>query len=442
MNRFDRLSTAQNGADRTVLAKENPIEKLAASLQRLPAGVRWLYARQDLVSAAALGCEPERGPWSRRADRMMGLAWCMGIAPVLAATVNLALLMLTYARQCLVRPMPKDGALFVGFGAAREPELIRQFKVMQDDPIVYLDERSLDGFFRQSHVGLLVLLHEMLRVWRGVWGHLRSSGPSVGVNKVYVLSFFMMHGHLMAYMRAWFRQYASRRGDAAGAACTTTSLLAHAPIAIGLDVTHMEHGFQRHCLIYPDFARSICFNGPDAAHIRRRLPRCTVTLAAEPIRCLRTRRIVAIAGVYWPPDRFDLIDPFITWVLRNELPIVVRKHQSDTSSFWDRWRDAPGFKIIASDNSFAEFLETELPRMLATWYLTTLFDCLARGILPITVTPENHEAAPDVVFPFRELSLCWPEHEQIAQRFLDDDEGRVAFVTELYARATSIVATP
>jgi len=39
------------------------------------------------------------------------------------------------------------------------------------------------------------------------------------------------------------------------------------------------------------------------------------------------------------------------------------------------------------------------------------------------------------MFPFRELSLRWPEHEEVAQNLLDDDRLRAEFLADRYARA-------
>jgi hypothetical protein len=364
---------------------------------------------------------------------------------MMAATVNLTLLLALYARQTLARSVPADGALFVGIHALREPELVRQFAAMQARPVLHLDERGLTDFFRQAHVPLLALLREMRSVWSDVWEHLHPSRPSEGLDKIYLLSFFLKYGHRCAHLRAWLRHYLSQPGALPVVAWTTASYLAHAAAMVGAEIIYMEHGFQRHGLIYPDFARSICFNGFDAEHLRRRLPRCAVTVVSEPVKHLATRRVAAVAGIDWAPDGFDLIRPFIDWALRNDLPVVVRKHPVDASGYWEQWRRVAGVEIAEGDLSFREFLDRIRPRLLASWFSTALYDALVKGVVPVTVTPEDHEAALDCVFPFRELSLCWPEHEEVAQKLLDDDRLRAQFLADSCARAmgsSARIATP
>jgi hypothetical protein len=199
----------------------------------------------------------------------------------------------------------------------------------------------------------------------------------------------------------------------------------------------MIHGFQRHSVVYPDFTKSICFDVFTAEHIRRRLPRCTVTVTAEPTQRLISRRIAAIAGIFWAPDGFDLIRPFIDWARRNNLPVIVRKHPVDTSDYWEQWRGIAGVKIDDGEGTFIQFLDTHRPRFLASWFSTALYDAIIKGIVPVTVTPERHEAALDTAFPFRDLSLCWPEHERIAQNLLDNDNLRAEFLVGTYVRTVA-----
>jgi hypothetical protein len=415
---------------------ENPIEKLAGRLQLLPASVRWLYAQDNVVQAAALRFVPQRGRWSRVADSMVAFCLPIGLAKVISAIVNLVLLGWIYARQSLVQSAPVKGALFVGIGALREPELVYHFKEMQRMAVIQLDERGLTDFFRQAHVPFFALVREMRSVWSEVWKFFDASESLKGLENIYLISFLLMRGHRFAYLRAWLRHYLSQPGASPTAAWTCASYLSYAPVAIGMETIHMEHGFQRHSLVYPDFAQSICFNSFDAAQLTRRLPSCDVRVVVERARQLTTRRAVAVAAILGDPDSSDLIRPFLQWAVRNDVPAIIRKHPMDTSDYWNRWRGVVGIEITDGEGSFIEFLDRFRPRLLASWYSTALYDAIVKGVVPITVIPESHEAALDTVFPFRDLSLRWPEHEQLALCLLDDDNLRAEFLADRYAQAT------
>jgi hypothetical protein len=128
-----------------------------------------------------------------------------------------------------------------------------------------------------------------------------------------------------------------------------------------------------------------------------------------------------------------LIRPIVEWARDNGMLVVVRKHPADETGYWDRWRGIEGVEIREASGSFTAFLDEVRPRFLACWYSTALFDALLRGIVPITVMPEDGQAL-DIVFPFRQIALCWPENAKRAQVLLNDAGARKAFVADKIAR--------
>lgn len=407
---------------------ENPIETMAARLQTLPPEIRWLYLQADLVEALSIGCPPVRGPRTRLADRSFAIFGRLGLGRVAISAANVLLLVVVYTKQYLTRNQGVgEAAIFVGINALREPELVRRFGELQGRPVLHMDERKLGNFFRHGRVPFFKLLHEMRMVWREVWANFHLAYCYKVSDKAYLLSFFMTHGHRFAYLRAWFRHYLRQPGAFPVIACTAAGYVSYAVVAAGAETHHMMHGFQRQSLIYPDFAQSLCFTGFEAAHLRRRLPRCKVMVVSKPARPIDTRRVAAVAGIYWEPDGFDRIRPFIEWARRNQLPVIVRKHPADTSDYWTKWQGVAGVEVAEDKGSFVEFLEKFRPRILASWNSTTLFDALINGVVPVTVVPDRAEAL-DIVFPFHDLSLRWPEHEVLARMLIDNDRRRAEFL--------------
>lgn len=413
----------------------NPIERLAARLQVLPAEVRWLYVQEDVIQAEAFGLAPVRGPRASLADRLIAVTRRLGMARFAAVAINATLLLALYVRQhLLASERAAPAAVFVGIHALREPALMRQFGELQGRSVLHLDERGLDDFYRHGRVTWPDLWREMRMVWREVWDHLSQAQPSV-LSKKYVLAFFLMRGHSFAFLRAWFRNYLRQADAAPVVACSAASYVCHAPVAAGAQTIYMLHGFQRHSIVLPDFAQCICFAGFEAAHLRRRLPECNVTLMSERARQIETCRVAAIAGSY-ETDGSDLIRPFIDWARRNSLPVIVRKHPADHSTYWDQWRGVDEIEIVEAEGSFNQFLEDVRPRFLACWYSTALLDGLLKGIVPVTVMRGNSQSM-DIVFPFRDISLCWPEDEKLAQALLDDAASRASFISRKYSYVMS-----
>lgn len=422
-----------------IAATENRIEQLAAQLQRLPPNFRWVFGNQSLVQARAQGIEPKRGPWERRAKRLIGAAERVGLARPLTKTVNLMLLFAVYAGQFRVRvAMGRPAPLFMGIRALREPGLVQRFAKMQGRPVVYIDERNPNDFYRHGRLPLAALLREVIQVWRELSQAFHSQQWPEVFETSDLLAFVMMRGHRFAYLRAWFKRYLRTPGASSTIACTPASYVSYAAVAAGAEAVYMLHGFQRHSIVYAEFSKCECFDSFDAAHVQRRLPRCAVKIVPEPMRRIETRRVAAVAGILWDdPDGFDRIRPFIEWALRNEMSVIVRKHPFDSSDYWQQWRETPGVEIAEGGDSFEHFLESVRPCLLASWYSTVLFDALVMGIVPVTVSPAGGETL-DTVFPVRSVSLCWPEHEAIAQSLIDDGRARAEFLAEKYASVVGL----
>lgn len=418
------MSTGRNKA-----AQSAAIEALASRIQLLPREIRWLHSQQEVIQAIGCGFAPYRGPWSRCADHVVRLADALGIGRQVAVAISFFLLLLTFASQLRTpREAGAAEALFVGIRAMREPSLVQHFERVRGLRPLYLDERDLRNFTRHRRPSLRKLLRELRAIRSEVWLHLRRSNPPHGVGHRYLLSAFMLRAHKFAYFRAWFREYLREPQRSPTVAFATASLVPCAALAVGGQAVYFLHGFQRRSLIFPEFSEAYCFNRFDGDYIRSRLPNCSIKIIAEPTRQLKTRRAVAIASGYCERDGFHLCRSFVEWAHMNGLPVIVRKHPMDASSYWEQWRRDDRVELVEKKSEFSDFLAQYRPRFLATWYSTTLFDALCNGIVPVTFTQDGIETA-DTVFPIRKLCLCWPEHQCLAQSLLDDPKAYTFYIT-------------
>ena len=413
-------------------AGENPVEILAQQLQSLPPELRWFYAQQDILMAIIAGKLPVRGRWTRRADRVIAVASGIGLGRVLVALVNLLQLAKLYVRQLSIRTgVPVSEPLFVGAGNLHEPHLIRLFEELQGRAACVVDENELPSLCRHYRIGAFALLREWARMWRISWPSLGGAGPHLMASP-YLLAHLMVVGHKYSYFLAWFRRHLRTAPSPLIAFSSASNVVSYAAVSAGAFAIYLPHGFQRRTLILPDFAEAYCSNRFEAAHLRRRLPHAKVSVLAEPMQMLETRPVIAIAGLYWDQDHvlFDLCRPLIAWAREAGFAVVVRKHPKDITGYWDQWRDVSGVEVVEKDYGFDFFLEEYRPRLLATWYSTTLFDALTTGVVPVTFTCDDIN---DVVFPFREIALRWPEDASTIRRLASDTRASAAFVSERYA---------
>lgn len=397
------------------------IERLAARAQAVPAPARWIYAQQDVILALGSGQSPERGPRTARADRVLALSARLGLGRLPVWLGSLALLLILYVRQLdWSRRRSPASTVFVGVGALPDPQLAEVFAGRLGRPITLLDERDLANLARVRRVGLKSLIGAWLRSWRELAPHLARSQVE-GLDTRYVRACALLRLHAFAYCRAWFDRHRAATGqDRMG--FSATSHVAYAAIAAGIRAAYFPHGFQRKAIVLPDFMEVHATNRYEAEHFRRRLPHAVILPAQLPGALPSTERVAAVAGEFWHLTDYELCRPFIEWARREALPVIVRPHPRDETGYWDRWRDVTGVAFDTTPSSFDEFLERVRPRFLMTWTSTTLFDATARGVVAVTVAPEDADQA-DYVVPLRGIALQWPEEAELIANLLDDPKA-------------------
>jgi hypothetical protein len=412
----------------------NPIEAMAAKIQALPPRVRWLSAQQDIIMG--LGKAPHRGRGGIWADRVV--SWCglFRLDQPLVAAANLALSLVLFFEQYLAKSVWNPSvALFVGIRALREPPSVEQFENMCRRPAAQLDERDLRTFHAFQRVALTAIVAEWMKVWAEIWSELSRSHSRYALDRSLRLSFLLRMGHKFIYLRAWFRKYLRSRNCDLPIGFSASSYTAAAAIAMGAKAIHFQHGFQRRSIVYPDFAEVYCFNRFEAEHFQARLPSSTVVIRPDPVSFIETQRLVAISGIYGEKNEFDLCRSLIEWAQSCGLPIVVRPHPQDFSGYWKRWAGMAGIDFMEERCDFDSFLEKVRPRFLVSWFSTTLFDALKRGSVPIALT--QHADVDDVVFPFLQVALRWPDDRGVIERLLDDPQACADLAMQKYSEATT-----
>ena len=417
----------------------NSIEGFARPLQALPPTLRWLSAQQDVVRGT--GTPLHRGRVGIMSDRIVSCATFLHVARPLIAIANLVSIVGLYCWQFSFKPDGEpDNALFVGIAALREPSLVKEFEDLCGRKATRLDERDIQSFFAFQRVGLVALLREWLVVWQEIWPELGDSAPT-GLNSRLKLSFVLRAGYRFIYLRAWFRRYLKLRDGDLPIAFSAASFNAAAAIAAGAKAIYFQHGFQRRSIVYPDFSAFYCFNRYEGEHFLSRLPKAKVIVRPEPLDIVNTERAMLIAGVYGKLRTHELSHSIIEWALKVGLPIIVRPHPADTTDYWKRWKNRTGIRIDNEHCDFDSFLLKVRPRLVVTWFSTTLFDAIKRGAVPVTLSEPGVDGG-DVVFPFDRLAIRWPDEKAVIERLINDPDACVDLVREKYADATGALRCP
>ena len=400
----------------SVARDQQAIETLARALQALPEEVRWVYSQQDVIRATATrkALRPGiRTAWIRRTLKALAK---IGLAVVAAKLASLVFLLAIRCRQARLSASETQRRFFIGISALKEAELVTQFETMEGGRATVIDQRfsgALAAIYRPS-------LSELLRAWsdaaRPIFANLTSADGSGSLDRSAVLVYAVRRLHHYAHFLAAFRGLNSLIPGAT-VAFSTADLPAYAAVHAGVDAIYFPHGFQSRSLVYPDFKRVVQFNAPEAEHIQARLPQTEVSVPAPTIRPIRVARRLAVIGDYG--DKLERSRSIIEFCRTAAIDVVVRPHPADRSGYWTTWQEASGV-VIDRGGTFDAFLDRHRPCVITTWYSTTIYDALLRGVVPVTLEADQA----DLVFPLTDVALRWPEQMQQIRAVLADPRAR------------------
>jgi hypothetical protein len=411
----------------TAIVPQCKIEALARQLQALPGEIRWAHIEQSTIVAVATGVPATNGPWTTRIRLFLRFAAAVRLDLAVTKLISLILLVTIRCRRSQIAATSQRGCIFVGIAALREAELVRQFEAMTGEPATVFDQRLVGAL---DSIGPPTIW-EMLRSWRDaarpIFCYLASEERDKALDRSSVLNFLVRCLHQYAHLLAVFRGlHASSPGTSV--AFSNAGLPAYAAIQTGIEAIYFPHGFLGRSLVLPDFRRVIAFNAPEAEHVQARLPGASVSWVPPIIRPLRASRRLAVVGDYG--DKLARSRELIEFCREARINVVVRPHPADRSGYWTEWEAVSGVSIDRG-GTFDEFLERYCPAVMATWYSTTIFDALLRGVVPISFEADK----PDIVFPLSEVVLKWPQQKDRILLVLADATARREMLANALSRA-------
>jgi len=140
---------------------------------------------------------------------------------------------------------------------------------------------------------------------------------------------------------------------------------------------------------------------------------------------------ILIASIYLDADYMSSITPFIPWAANKKLPIRVRPHPCESSTFWSGDEADGSVTIEKSDADFLQAIDRLRPRFIVSWFSTTLVDALECGVIPVTVCADEDRSVADMIYPLFQRCLRWPQDAESIARLLDDDEFYASVLSRL-----------
>ena len=408
------------------------LAQLTAVIQRVPMTQRWVYVDEALLRSAASGRPLVRGRRGQRLFVLLAMADAIGCGWLLLWT--LALLQFCQFRiRLLLRHrsfarLPGTACpqrLFVGFGAGAEELLFEEFAAENSEACLRLNHTAPTSFsdvmqpaffehwgalrrsFASARTAMSTLPTELLPLRQDV---LRSIGTRICD---------------YAWFCSWFalfrKQVATSRSQLV---FLTPDLAAYAAIGSGLPCEFRQHGLLYH-LPLPDFSSVVALTSEEARWFTSRLPDAAViTRATQPRFQPETLHgPTVILSIYGAEQYLSLILPFLHWAQERMLDLLVRPHPRESHDFWQRHGAGSTLQIEVKKESFAAVLDRLHPRLLVSWYSTTLAEALHVGIIPVSICPLDDHNVADMVYPLFSKALQWPRDAVTIEKVLSDDSA-------------------
>lgn len=382
---------------------------------------RWMVADPGMIRLLRTRVRPPRTLAGRLVDGYFRLFEFSGPGVLGIRLVSSAIVLhwwLTSARRD-----PGLGSarhLFLGFGAAIEDALYREFEQEKPDEccrLHSLQHRSLGRLGRPR----------LWRVLQVIWKQARIAGEQAnGCASELVLahraewsSSVAKRLYRLAYFAAWTEQLPEKVETITciflDAATAGIAMTAHGD-RHRRSLEYWQHGFLSNDLIGPaGLHRVRALNALEGKFLSQRCPGARIDVVAPKLRPrpigLDAEPFVLLASQYdttafHKAHQLVALRHLQAWATEHRLELVLRLHPREDGRFWHE--AFPGIRVDGTKDGFAACLERLRPLYVCSWSSTALLDALVAGIVPILLEDDVDRHASDLAFPLAAISVALP----------------------------------
>lgn len=414
---------------------------LSDKLQKLPAQYHWALADGALLQAISRNEPLVRGVRGRRLGGLVKVSQHLGLVWPLLSLVGIVELIRLLLRQraSTGNGSSQDGhypaRFFVGFGAGKEEELFSRYCEKQAGGVERLNQLNVGSLGVWHCVGIVYGLRSLARALAVARTAVAALPPELAPWRADFFTYVGMRAGYFAYMGAWFEVLKVKAGShLEEIAFLSADTAAFAAADAGLPTCYLQHGMIGYSTLLPAFIRVEALTADEAAFMHRRLPQAQITMCLQPRPTLipsQMAREILVASIYGDTEYITRIMPFVFWANAMKVPIRVRPHPCEDGTFWPSYETAGHVTIEKSDVGFFSTIDRLQPRLVVSWFSTTLVDALECGVIPVTVCANNDPNVADMIYPLFHRCLCWPQDAKSMERLLDDDEYYASVLSRL-----------
>lgn len=404
------------------------IDKLQASPQQY----RWVYGDSALLQAISRNEPIVRGIRGRllgglvKVSRRLGLVWpllrLMGILEI----IGLLLRQRATTRNGNSQNNNYPERFFVGFGAGKEEVLFKQYCENHSGKVGRLNQIDISSFSVWHRVGIGSGFRALVSALAAARMAITALPAEINPWRADFFTYVGMRIGYFAYMRAWFEILKIKSGTSLDeVAFVTGDIPAFAAVDSGFATCYLQHGMIRLSVVLPSFNRVEALTADEAVFMRHRLPKLHVTQHLSfmcRLELSQLKRGILVASIYGDTEYLSIITPFILWANAMKVPLQVRPHPCENSTFWQGYLAVGQVTIEKCDEDIYQCIARLCPRLVVSWFSTAVFDALECGVIPVTVCTDDDRNVADMVYPLFKRCLRWPDDVDSITRLLNDDE--------------------
>lgn len=414
---------------------------LSLALQKLPTQYHWVFADEALLRAISRGEPMARGIRGRRLRGLIKICQPFGALWPLLCMVGLVelgklLLQQRASTWKTIRQTPDyPSRFFVGFGAGAEEQFFNEYSENHGRKVGKLNQIDVRSFAIWHQVNLIGGLGSFWRALQVARLALAEIPPALKPWRIEFLTYVGMRLGYFSYMRAWFEILKTKMGThVEEISFLAADTAAFAAVAGRLPTCYLQHGLIFYS-IQPNFTRVEALTADEAAFLRTALPEAYITVRPKQKSTLApkemAREILIASAFYGDHPRMSLIESFLIWASATRVPVRVRPHPRENSTYWSSHAASSAVAIESQDSSFKQTLERLRPRIVVSWPSTTLADALGYGFVPVLVCEEDDRDVEEMAYPLFRRCLRWPQDCQSIARLLHDDEYYLTVLRQL-----------
>jgi hypothetical protein len=212
------------------------------------------------------------------------------------------------------------------------------------------------------------------------------------------------------------------------AAFISAEQFSHAAVHAGIKCSYWAHGLISRYIVLPEFNEYHLMTDSEKDYLDCLMGREVASVYPSQAVDTAGSKTVLVVGVQCGPKPFTRFCQDATEKLRRLIEelnlqgftIYVKPHHTDGVEYWNQ--NFGDLSLVSPNQKFMQTIDTLKPRVIVSWFSTTLAESLNMEIMPVTLSDDSCEYVQGIVYPLLKRCLNYPKDKQLLLATLNSPE--------------------